>query len=144
MKYAALLIAGMAASASAFAPGGISLRAPCTIAATCVRQTNGDGSYRDDQGNLRDEGGNVVQAGSGRGNDADVAASYFAQKKKDEEATAAAAAAPKLSMDMSGDSEAAAWKLEKEQAKKEQEAATEAKMAMWMKAAADKKAAEGK
>jgi len=27
------------------------------------------------QGNLRDEGGNVVQAGSGRGNDADVAAS---------------------------------------------------------------------
>jgi len=28
------------------------------------------------QGNLRDEGGNVVQAGSGRGNDADVAASW--------------------------------------------------------------------
>ena len=39
--------------------------------------------------------GNVLQAGTGRGSDADVAAQYFLDKKKFEEEAAIEAARPK-------------------------------------------------
>jgi hypothetical protein len=50
---------------------------------------------------LRDKNGKILQAGTGRGSEADIAAMYFAQKKKAEEDAAIAAAAPKITIDMS-------------------------------------------
>ena len=50
---------------------------------------------------MRDKNGKILQAGTGRGSEADIAAMYFAQKKKAEEDAAIAAAAPKITIDMS-------------------------------------------
>ena len=147
-KYAALVIVGLGATAQAFSPAGIALRAPCVTPQTCVRNSGlpgsaPDGSYRDDAGNLRDQNGNLLQAGTGRGSEADVAAEYFAQKKKAEEDAAAEALKPRVTIDMSGDAELMAWKEEKERERNEQQSAVEAKMAQWLAAAEAKKAAAG-
>jgi hypothetical protein len=147
-KYAALVIVGLGATAQAFSPAGIALRAPCVTPQTCVRASGlpgsaPDGSYRDDAGNLRDQNGNLLQAGTGRGSDADVAAQWFAQKQKAEEEAAAEALKPKVTIDMSGDQELMAWKDQKERERAEQQAAVEAKMAQWLAAAEAKKAQTG-
>uniref|UniRef100_A0A7S0VJV0 Uncharacterized protein n=1 Tax=Hemiselmis tepida TaxID=464990 RepID=A0A7S0VJV0_9CRYP len=82
------------------------------------------------------------QPDAGRGADEDIAAAYFRDKEAFQKQELEEAARPKKVFDQV-DPTQEAWRAEKQRKKEEEEAAVEAKMAAWMKAAADKKAEEG-
>eukprot|EP00285_Hemiselmis_virescens_P010380 CAMPEP_0173380798 /NCGR_PEP_ID=MMETSP1356-20130122/3408_1 /TAXON_ID=77927 ORGANISM="Hemiselmis virescens, Strain PCC157" /NCGR_SAMPLE_ID=MMETSP1356 /ASSEMBLY_ACC=CAM_ASM_000847 /LENGTH=140 /DNA_ID=CAMNT_0014334505 /DNA_START=24 /DNA_END=446 /DNA_ORIENTATION=+ len=84
-----------------------------------------------------------VQPDTGRGNEEDIAAAFFRDQEAQKVKEAEDALKPKRVFE-EVDAEQEAWKAGKEKEKADQAAETEAKMQQWMKAAADKKAAEGK
>lgn len=100
---------------------------------------------RGSQNKLSSKAGILCMSGqpdTGRGSDADVAAAYFREQEERKKKAEEEAAKPKKTLDFV-DEGLEKWKAEKQAQKAEQDAAIEAKMAAWMKAAEEKKKAAG-